>query len=101
PGRMPHTADFLSQINTLTLAFRNAGTPLAEWESPVRLAWFRGERLDETDAVGGTVMNYPTGRFFITPNRPAVWQSANLTDPAEDYTKKNSEVKSHNISISG
>lgn len=101
PARMPHAADFLSQINTLTSGYRNAGTPLLEWESPVRLAWYQGERLDETDAVGGTVQSYPTGRFFITPARPKVWQSANLTDPVKDYTKSNNPVQSHNVSIRG
>lgn len=100
-GRMPHPTDAYTQMSTLALGYRNAGTPTLEWEDPVRLAWLRGERLDETDYVGAKVEIYPTGRFFVTKSRPNVWQSANSIDQVKEYTKDNNPIQTHNVSVSG
>ena len=100
-GRLPTPASAYDQMNTLAIGFRAAGSPILEWESPVRLAWLKGEKLDETDYMGAKVVVYPTGRFFVTSARPNVWQSANSINQLHEYTKENNPVQTHNVSITG
>tara|TARA_R110002049_G_scaffold77528_2_gene198241 strand:- start:6570 stop:9710 length:3141 start_codon:yes stop_codon:yes gene_type:complete len=100
-GRLPTPASAYEQMNALAIGFRNAGGPILEWESPVRLAWLRGERLDETDYVGASIETYPTGRFFVTSGRPNIWQSANSINMVKEYTNDTNPLQSHNVSISG
>lgn len=100
-GRLPTPSSAYEQMKALSLGFRNAGSPLLEWEDPVRLAWLRGERLDEVDYTGASVQIYPTGRFFVTKSRPNVWQSANSVNLIDEYTRSTNPVQSHNVSVSG
>ena len=102
PGRMPHPVDAYTQFSTLNIGNANKGSSGLVFDDPVKMAWFKGERLDEPDKLGGYVKYYePYGYFFVDPNRPNIYQSANSVDLLKEYTKAYNPIQTHNLSIRG
>jgi TonB-linked SusC/RagA family outer membrane protein len=101
-ARIPHPLDdSYTEFNMLNIANRNSGNFSGVFDDEVKMAWFKGERLDEPDKYGGYVVSYPTGLFFVDPTRPNVWQSANSIDPLKEFLNRDNPVQSHNVSVRG
>lgn len=101
-GRLPHPVDAYTQFSTLNIGNRNMGAYGLVFDDPVKIAWFKGERLDEPDKEGAYLQYFePYGYFFIDPSRPNVWQSANSVNLLKEYTKEYNPLQTHNLSIRG
>jgi TonB-linked SusC/RagA family outer membrane protein len=100
-ARTPHTVDSYTNFNVHNIGVRNSGV-VGAFDDDVKMAWFKGERLDEADKYGGHVQFYPGyGYWWIDPNASNRWESAETVDHVKEFLKDYNPVQTHNLSIRG